>query len=94
MDRTKHYTGRTVYHTIATLISGQNMKMQDGSVYTIPTLVFVSGIIATLAFIIAIGSFIWRRKLKKSWLAQHRSATVIAIAATIWHLAIWFGQKG
>lgn len=84
----------TVYHTGATLLAGQTLTMQGGDTYTIPTLVFVSGLIATAEIIIAVASFIFRKKLNGKWLLWHRISTVVAIAASVWHLAVWFGQKG
>lgn len=83
----------TVYHTAATLIAGQTMTIQ-GNTYTIPSVVFVSGLLATTAIMVAVVAFFLRKKLKGKWLQWHRISTIIAVAATAWHMAIWFSQKG
>ncbi|MCI2058020.1 MAG: hypothetical protein LKJ80_02305 [Oscillibacter sp.] len=84
----------TVYHTAAALTAGQTMSMQGGDTYTIPTVVFVSGLIATAAIIVAAVAFYLRKKLKGKWLQWHRAAAIIAAAATAWHMIAWFSQKG
>lgn len=81
-----------VVHGVFTTVEGSRVTMPDGSEWTIPVAVFVSGWLAAAGIIASALAFVFRQRRGGKWKAVHLWAGVLALAGTVWHLAAWYGQ--